>query len=144
MSVQAVLERKGRHVHHVAEDASVLDAARLMNQHRIGAVVVTQGAKVIGIFTERDLLNRVVAARRDPAATLVHEVMSSPVACCTPQTDRNECLAVMRNRRFRHLPVVEDGQLVGIISSGDLLEAAEADQKATIQYLYEYLYGEWR
>jgi CBS domain-containing protein len=143
-NIQAILDRKGTHVYSVPEDATVLDAACLMNEHRIGGLVVTHGERVVGIFTERDVLNRVVAARRDPAGTSVKDVMSSPVACCTPQTSRAECLAVMRQRRLRHLPVVQDDRLLGIISIGDLLEAAEADQQATIRYLHDYLYGQWR
>jgi CBS domain-containing protein len=142
-SVQAILDKKGHHVFSVAEDATVLDAARLMNEHRIGGLVVTHGEKVVGIFTERDILCRVVAARRDPAQTAVKEVMTTPVACCTPETTREECRTVMRTRRLRHLPVVKDDRLMGMISIGDLLEAAEADQIETIRYLYEYLYGPW-
>ncbi len=143
-NVQAILERKGTQVYSAPEDTTVLAAARLMHEQRVGALVVTRGQKVIGIFTERDVLNRVVAAQRDPATTLVKDVMSSPVACCTPETSRVECLAVMRQRRLRHLPVVQGDRLMGIVSTGDLLEAAEADQQATIRYLHEYLYGAWR
>ena len=142
-SVQDILDKKGRRVVSVAENATVVEAAALMNENRIGALVVTRGDAVVGIFTERDILCRVVAARRDPAHTHVKDVMTSPVACCSPQTTREECRTVMRHRRLRHLPVVQDKRLVGIISVGDLLEAAEADQVATIQYLYEYMMGPW-
>jgi CBS domain-containing protein len=140
-NVQGILERKGNHVFSVTEDTTVLDAARTMNQQRVGAVVVTRGEMVVGIFTERDILCRIVAAQRDPAAVPVGEVMSSPVACCTPQTTREECRAVMRTKRLRHLPVVHDGRLQGMISIGDLYESAEATQQETIEFLHEYLYG---
>ncbi len=142
-TVQNILERKGTQVYRVREDDTVLDAARAMNTYRVGALVVTRGETVVGIFTERDILNRVVAARRDPAQVRVGEVMTSPVAVCTPQTTRHECRVVMRNRRLRHLPVVDAGRLVGIVSIGDVLEATEAEQCETIQYLHEYMYGEW-
>jgi CBS domain-containing protein len=142
-SVQAILDQKGQHVFSVPESETVLAAAHLMNQHRIGALVVTRGDKVVGIFSERDILNRVVAAERDPAKTLVSEVMTSPVACCAPETTHEECRAVMRHRRIRHLPVVHEDRLVGIVSIGDVLAAVEADQGQTIHYLYEYMYGEW-
>lgn len=141
--VQSILERKGQQVFSIAEDHSVLDAAHAMNEHRVGALVITRGEVVVGIFTERDILNRIVAAQRDPATTLVKDVMTAPVACCTPQTTREECRTVMKNRRLRHLPVVENDRLVGMISIGDVLEAAEEDQASTIRYLYEYMYGEW-
>lgn len=142
-SVQTILEKKGQHVYRIAEDHSVLDAAHTMNEHRIGALVVTRGERVVGIFTERDILNRVVAAERDPQQTLVRDVMSAPVACCTPETTREECRAAMRSRRLRHLPVVQDDRLIGIVSIGDVLESVEEDHVATIRYLYEYMYGEW-
>ncbi len=142
-TVESILQRKGQHVHSIDEDQTVLAAAGLMNAHRIGALVVTRGDVVVGIFTERDILNRVVAARRDPATTPVHDVMTSPVAVCSPQTGCDECRAVMRARRLRHLPVVTEGRLAGIVSIGDVLENFDAEQNATIQYLYEYMYVDW-
>lgn len=143
-TVQDILDRKGHKVVHIDADANVLDAAELMNQNRIGGLVVTRGEKVVGIFTERDILCRVVAAGRDPAQTRVYDVMTAPVAVCAPDTTRAECRAVMRDRRIRHLPVVQDEQLVGIVSIGDILADAEAEQQQTIRYLHEYLYGEWQ
>ncbi len=143
-SVQTILDAKGSQVFNVAEDHTVLDAAHAMNEHRVGALVVTRSEKVVGIFTERDILNRVVAAGRDPSRTLVREVMSTPVACCTPETTHDECRTVMRTQRIRHLPVVQEERLVGIISIGDVLAAVEASQGQTIRYLYEYMYGEWQ
>ncbi len=142
-TVEAILQRKGRQVHSVPHDATVLEAARRMNEHRIGALVVVRENKVVGIFTERDVLNRVVAARRDPATTRVEEVMSSPVACCSPQTTRAECRHVMRERRIRHLPVVDDEKLVGIVSIGDINADEGEEQQQTIRYLYDYIYVDW-
>ena len=141
--IRTILEKKPRQVVSVPADATVVEAARLMNTHHIGALVVTQGDKVVGIFTERDVLNRVVATGRDPHDTAIRDVMTAPVAVCTPDTTRAECRAVMRNRRIRHLPVVDGTRLVGMISIGDLLAESEAEQQETIRYLYEYLYGEW-
>jgi CBS domain-containing protein len=143
VTVQSILDKKGARVVKVSGEASVLDAATLMNHHRIGGVVVTEGELVVGIFTERDVLCRVVAARRDPAQTSVRDVMTSPVACCAPETTRAECRTVMRHRHIRHLPVVTDGRLVGIVSMVDILEDTEEEQRETIRYLHEYLYGEW-
>ena len=143
-SVQSILDKKGPQVFSIGEEHTVLDAAHAMNEHRVGALVITRGEVVVGIFTERDIPCRVVALQRDPARTPVKEVMTAPVACCAPETTRDECRAVMRSRRIRHLPVVHEGRLVGIVSIGDVLSAAEADHTETIQYLHEYLYGEWR
>lgn len=143
-TVQRILEHKALRVISIAEDATVLDAARRMNEHRIGALVVTRADKVVGIFTERDILCRVVAEQRDPAQLKVGTVMTTPVAVCTPQTAPDECRAVMRAKRLRHLPVVEDGRLVGMLSIGDLNEAHAQAQAQTIEYLNEYLYGGWK
>jgi len=143
-TVRSILQQKGPQVHKIDQQASVLDAARLMNERRIGALVVTRGEHVVGIFTERDILNRVVAPQRNPAETPVCDVMSSPVACCAPDTTRAECSTVMKSRRIRHLPVVEGDRLVGIVSIGDILEDEGAEQQETIRYLYEYMHGEWR
>ncbi len=143
-SVDHILTKKGREVVRIDQDATVLEAARLMNERHIGALVVTRSDKVVGIFTERDVLNRIVAKQRNPAETRVQEVMTAPVACCASSTTRAECRAVMKNRRIRHLPVVDDGRLMGMVSIGDILEDEGAEQEETIRYLYEYMHGEYR
>ena len=140
-TVQDVLKRKGGDVASVAEDATVTEAAKLMSDRRIGSVVVVDGQKVIGIFSERDVLNRVVAQNRDPSTTHVREVMTTPVACCQPTSDLKECRSVMTEKRIRHIPVVEGNKLVGMISSGDILALERSEQQETIRYLHEYLYG---
>jgi len=140
-NAQSILDKKGSDVATVDRKTTVLDAAKTMNQRRIGAVVVTDGDRVIGIFTERDILNRVVAAGKDPKVTRVEETMTSPMACCRRDTPLAECKTVMSQKRIRHLPVVEDGKLYGMISAGDILASEVSDQQATIEYLHEYLYG---
>lgn len=142
-TIREILNRKGRTVERIDGTATVRDAAVRMNEHRIGALVVTREDRVVGIFTERDILNRVVAAGRDPGGTQVKDVMTSPVAVCSPDSTRAECRGVMKSRRIRHLPVVEDDTLRGIISIGDLLEDQGAEQDETIRLLYEYMHGEW-
>ena len=138
---QSILDRKGTDVATIDCDTSVLDAAKLMNDRRIGAVVVTSGDKVVGIFTERDILTRVVASGKQPAETKVSATMTSPMACCNRNTSLAECKGTMTSKRIRHLPVVEEGKLYGIISAGDILAGEVVDQQATIEYLHEYLYG---
>ena len=140
-TARTILDRKGSDVATVERSDSVLDAARLMNARRIGALVVAEGERIVGIFTERDILCRVVAEGRPPAETEVGDVMTSPMACCRRDTKLSECKAVMTTKRIRHLPVVEDGKLFGMISSGDVLANDSADQQATIEYLNEYLHG---
>ena len=140
-NAQSILHKKGIDVATVDRKNTVLDAAKTMNQRRIGAVVVTDGDRVVGIFTERDILNRIVASGKDAKTTRIEEVMTSPMACCRRDTRLTECRTVMTQKRIRHLPVVEDGKLYGIISAGDIVAGEVADQQATIEYLHEYLYG---
>ncbi|MBN1475885.1 CBS domain-containing protein [Candidatus Sumerlaeota bacterium] len=139
--VRDLLDKKGSGVVAVARGDSVLRAAQIMNENRIGSVVVTEGDSVVGIFTERDILIRVVAAQRDPERVAVEEVMTSPVACCRLDTSLSECRGVITERRIRHLPVVEEGHLVGIITSGDLIAIEMAEKQRTIEDLHEYIFG---
>lgn len=142
-TVQDLLAAKGSdEVISISKDATVLDAAKLMNTHKIGALVVTNDGRVHGIFTERDVLRRVVAEKRDPDKTTIADVMTSEIACCRPETSIDEARTVMKNKRIRHLPVVgDDMQLHGMISIGDLNAHYANSQEVTIQFLHEYLYG---
>jgi CBS domain-containing protein len=137
-----VLATKGSHVLSVSPGASVLDAALLMNEHKVGSVVVLDAGRLVGILTERDLLQRVLARRLDPSATSVAEVMTSELLCCRPHTTLDEARGVMKNRRIRHLPVVdEDGRLGGLISIGDLNAFCAHDLEVTTYFLHEYISG---
>ncbi len=142
MNVQDLLDRKDRRVVTVGPDDTVLDAAAKMNAAQIGAVVVFEPLRgVVGIFSERDILKRVVGQCQSPDSTRVGNVMSHPVTCCKPSSSIEECKDVMTRRRVRHLPVVEDGRLVGMISSGDIMAHEAELQQSTIEYLHEYLHG---
>ena len=141
-AVRELLAIKGSQVFSVGPDATVLDAALLMNEHRIGSLVVMEGGHVNGIITERDILRRVVVPRLDPAATPVRDVMTREVACCEPGTTLDEVRSVLKNRRIRHLPVCGDGNaLVGMVSIGDLNAYQAHDQERTIHVLQEYING---
>jgi CBS domain-containing protein len=141
-TVMALLVVKGARVLTIGKEATVLDAALLMNEHKVGALVVTHGGDVAGMFTERDVLRRVVGEQRDPARTRVEEVMTADVFCCTPQTTIDEARGAMKNRRIRHLPVVDAGRrLCGLISIGDLNAHQMTSQEHTIHLMHEYLYG---
>ena len=140
-TVKDILDKKGTKVATVDKNDSVLQSARKMNERRIGSLVVLDSANVVGIFTERDILTRVVAAGLDPQKTSVGEVMTKPIACCRRDTSLEECRDVMTQKRIRHLPVVEDNKLLGIITSGDIMAQRIDSHKETIQYLHEYIYG---
>ena len=141
-TVREILAKKGTHVHAITKEATVLDAALLMNEHRIGALVVLEEDRVTGMFTERDVLQRVVAAQRDPAVTVVGEVMTGEIVCGTLDTSIDEARGAMKNRRIRHLPLVDgDRRLLGLVSIGDLNAYHATNQEQTIYLLHEYLYG---
>ena len=139
--VRDVLNKKGPHVASVSAGQSVLSAAQLMNDRRIGSVVVTKGDSVVGIFTERDILTRIVAEKRDPVTTEVGDVMTSPCAVCSPEDELDQCQAIMTEKRIRHIPVVSEGRLVGIISSGDVMASDRIELESTIRYLNDYIFG---
>ncbi len=139
-TAQDILTKKSTNVAIIDEETTVMEAAKLMSDRHIGSLVVGRLDKVVGIFTERDVLNRVVARHRDPSETIVKDVMTTPVACCQPTTKVAECRSVMTKKRIRHLPVVEDNRLVGMISSGDILAMENEEQQQTIEYMHEYLY----
>lgn len=142
-TVNDVLKQKGSQVFSIGPKASVLDAALLMNEHRIGGLVVLQSNKVAGIITERDVLRRVVAQRLDPAEVAVKDVMTLDVYVCKKHVPIEDARSIFKNQRIRHLPVVDDnGRLEGMISIGDINGWQLNGQEATITYLKEYLYGE--
>ena len=142
-SVQDILSNKPAKVHAIAPGATALQAINKMNEHGIGALVVTDPAgRVIGMFTERDVLRRVVAHERAPDEILVGEVMTGEVVCCGSTEDLDDVKTVMRNRRIRHLPVCDgEGNLQGLISIGDLNAHDASNQEATIHFLNDYIYG---
>jgi CBS domain-containing protein len=140
--IRAILADKGSYVFSISPAASVLDAALLMNEQKVGALVVCEGGRICGIVTERDVLRRVVAQRLDPADTLIEQVMTREVVCCEESTTIEEARTVFRDRKIRHLPVCnQDGYLQGIISIGDLNAFRLSGQETTIHFLQEYLYG---
>ena len=139
-TVNSILARKGTVVHSVSVTASVLEAARVMNQQGIGGVVVYEGGDLAGIFTERDILRRVVAEQKDPATTPVRDVMTSPVRSCTNSSTLDECMSVMTQHRVRHLPVVDEQGVCGIVTSGDILAYQVGEQEDTIQHLNSYIH----
>jgi CBS domain-containing protein len=139
----AVLARKGSKVHCVVPEATVLAAVRKMNEERIGALLVCDGSDVLGIFTERDILCRVVDSTRDPATTEVAEVMTNELIAVPPDTLVEEAMAVITEKRCRHLPVIDDGNLVGLVSIGDLTSWVSRHQEGHIKDLLNFITGKY-
>ncbi|HUF36154.1 MAG TPA: CBS domain-containing protein [Gemmatimonadales bacterium] len=139
-TLRDILARKGRDVIAVGPADTVLHAANLMNEKGIGGLLVLEAGEPVGIFTERDVLRRVVAQGREPAATAVAEVMSAPVTTCEPDLSLEDGAALMTARRIRHLPVQEGGRLAGVVTIGDLLAYQVNEQRTTIAQMTSYLY----
>jgi CBS domain-containing protein len=140
--VQDILVVKGNQVHTIEPTATALEAIRKMNQQKIGALLIMREGQVAGIFTERDVLRRVVGQERQPGEMTVAEVMTTDVICVEPEADLDEVAKIMQEKKVRHLPVCDsDRQLQGMISIGDLNAYHASHQEATIHYLHEYIYG---
>ena len=138
-NVSQILERKGGIVVSIAEDQPVLEAVRLMAEHHIGAVVVLRGTDLVGIASERDYARKVALQGRSSSDTPVATIMSSPVVCVGPMESVADCMAIMTERHIRHLPVLDAGRMIGVVSIGDLVKEVIEDQKQEISYLQAYI-----
>ena len=140
-SISDLLERKGSAVFSVPPLISVVAAAKEMERHRIGAILVIERDQIVGVFTERDLLSRVVAAGLDPEATLIEKVMTRDPVTVASSTTVEEVMALFTNKRFRHLPVVDGGRLVGLVSIGDILRRMVDAHRHEAEQLKQYIGG---
>jgi CBS domain-containing protein len=137
-----ILQSKGSKVWSVKPGAKVLEALRVMAEHDVGAVLVCEGSKLVGIFSERDYARKVVLSGRSSRDSAIRDVMTTGVICVAPDRCINECMAVMTEKRLRHLPVVDEkGSIVGVISIGDLVKATIEAQEFTITQLQKYVTG---
>ena len=137
--VSEILGDKGRDVLKIDAGASALEAVRQMVGANIGSLLVTDGDDVTGIVTERDFLRRVAEEGPADEDVTVRDIMSSPLIVVSPETEIDECMAVMTDRRIRHLPVVEDGDVVGVVSIGDVVKFKSKQQSFEIRYLTDYI-----
>ncbi len=141
-TVKQVLDKKGNDVHLIHPGASVFDALKLMAENDIGSLVVLEDDKLVGIITERHYAREIVLKGKTSPGTLVRDIMSTKVICARPDQSVEECMAVMTARAVRHLPVLEDGRLVGIVSIGDMVKSVIGDQKFIIEQLEHYIHGD--
>jgi len=140
-TIQQVLDSKGHDVLTVQPDDTVFHALELMASKNVGAVIVTEKGAPIGIFTERDYARNVILKGRSSANTPVRDIMSADVIFVRPQQTVDECMAIMSDKRFRHMPVLDEGKLTGIVSIGDLVKTIIDQQKFTIEQLQGYIGG---
>lgn len=139
-SVKQLLDRKGKALFAVGPEDPVLEAIRLMADRHIGALLVMKGEELVGIVSERDYARKVILLGRSSSATPVWQIMSSPVITVSPAQSLADCMRLVTERRIRHLPVVERGKVVGMISIGDLVKAVIEDQQQTIEQLESYIH----
>ena len=139
--VADLLADKGRQVYTARKSVTVHEAVREMNRKRVGALVVIHDHRPVGIFTERDVMRRIVDEDRDPALTLIVEVMTPDPVTATSSMSVEDAMALMTARRFRHLPVMEEGALIGIVSIGDLMRWVTLHQAEHIDRMAEYITG---
>jgi CBS domain-containing protein len=142
VTVKKILEHKGSQVWSVGPESSVLDALRFMAEKNIGAVVVLQDKIPVGIFSERDYARKIVLQGKNERETQVREVMTHEVIGVGTDYQIDACLALMTNKFIRHLPVIEEGKIVGIISTGDVVRELVAEQNFVIEQLVQYISGE--
>jgi CBS domain-containing protein len=135
--LSGMFESAERNVHSVNPEISVTECVRRMNELRIGAMLVMENDRLVGIFTERDGLTRVLGAGLDPSATKVSAVMTADPTCVTPSTPLDEARSIITHQRIRHLPVVQDGKVLGMVSSGDLTHWLIRDQAMAIRDLVD-------
>lgn len=138
-NVRMLLQQKGGEVWSTSPDSSVIDALRLMAEKNVGALVVMHGAELVGIFSERDYARKGELAGKTGSQTRVQELMVTPVFCVEQQTTIEECMAVMTGKHIRHLPVLEAGRCVGVISIGDVVKAIISRQEFLIEQLEKYV-----
>jgi CBS domain-containing protein len=143
-TVSTILDEKGsRKIHTVPPNASVMQAVEAMCAAKVGAVLVCTGTQCAGIFSERDLMTRVILKQRDPVTTKVADVMTADVTAVGPEVTTDEAMAIMTERRCRHLPVIDGGQVVGLVSIGDLVRHESRDQDFEIRTLTDFILGKY-
>ncbi len=138
-TVKSILNQKGHDVFSIHPDDSVFNAIQKMADNNVGALVVIEDGEFVGILSERDYARNVILKGKSSPKTPIHEIMVTHVACARPEQKIEECMAVMTEKRVRHLPVLEKEQLVGIISIGDVVKSIIEDQEHTIEELEHYI-----
>jgi len=134
-----ILDEKGGEALRIEADTSMFEAVKRMVEANVGSLLVTEGGEITGIVTERDYLRHVALEGSTDRGTAVREVMSSPLIVVTPQTTVDECMALMTDKRIRHVPVVDGGEVVGLVSIGDVVKFKSKRQSFELQFLHDYI-----
>jgi CBS domain-containing protein len=141
ITVSQVVKKKGQGFHGIGPEATAYDALEVMAEKNVGALLVVEEGRLAGIFSERDYARKVILQGKSSKNTTVRELMSSPPISVVPETSLRECMVLMTNERIRHLPVITNGMLTGVVSIGDVVNAIISEQETTIEELEEYIAG---
>ena len=140
-TVEQMLEGKGQRLLSVAPGATVYEALKLMAEHEVGALVVLDGDRLVGIFSERDYARKVILFGKSSKETLVREIMTDKVLCVRPDQTVDQCMALMTDKRVRHLPVLDHKKVTGVISIGDVVKEVISEQRFMIEQLENYIHS---
>ena len=140
-TVRQLINRKGHSIWSIQQNKTVFEALELMAEKEIGALLIFDGEQMVGIFSERDYARKVILQGRSSETTRVEQIMSTEIVTAAPEQTVKECMTVMTEKRIRHLPVVADDRVVGLISIGDLVQAIISDQQQAIEQLENYISG---
>ena len=140
-TIGAIMKDKSGVVWSTSPNVSVYEAIEVMAERQVGALVVMEGRELVGILSERDYARKIILQGRSSKETLVKEIMSSPVLCVSPRHTVGECMRVITDNRIRHLPVMDGGSVVGVVSIGDLVNCVITEQERTIRHLEAYICG---
>ncbi len=141
--VADILSTKGRDVYTVDQDATVFQALELLVERNVGALVVTRGDQPVGVFSERDYLRRIALRGHDPEAVRVGDVMTDRLICSDARQSVEDCMIIMTQEHIRHLPIVDGGAVVGLVSIGDLVKHVSEERHVEIRYLHDYIAGKY-
>lgn len=139
--VKHILDTKGNDIWHIAPEDSVLDAIKMMAEKGVGALLVMSDEKLVGILSERDYARKVILKGKSSKKTPVKDIMTAEVVCASPEQSVEECMRAMTEKHIRHLPVMQDEKVVGVLSIGDLVKAIIEEQHFTIKQLEMYITG---
>lgn len=141
--VSDILSRKGSQVHTIPGSATVYEAVEKMVSENVGSLLVTDGEEIAGIITERDYLRRIPLEGRRSQSTRVDEIMTKDIVCVDPSLEVEDCMAIVTQKRIRHLPVMDGKRLVGLLSIGDLVKHISREQEIQLRYLTDYISGKY-
>jgi CBS domain-containing protein len=144
VTVKQMLEEKGSEVWTISPEATVYEALKIMADKDIGALIVVENDQVVGIISERDYARKVMLRAKSSLDTPVKDIMSTEIYYVEPEVSAEECMALMTEKRIRHLPVMENGKLIGVISIGDAVKSIISTQKVTIEHLQNYIMGKYQ